>query len=132
MSVRDCTKQFYGVKAGWPVAWAHRLRRLRGRAPETHACPTPARQNDEITLRKAVSVRKTARRKDSLGASVNTSSSTSTHTGNASGANQSDEVGNSDAARRFGIPEGPCAFVRAMRSSLAASVRSFRSPTRPV
>ena len=28
------------------------------RAPETHACPTPAKQNEEITLRRTVSVRK--------------------------------------------------------------------------
>ena len=51
--------------------------------------------------------------------------------GNVSGANQNDEVGNGDAARRRRIPRVPLLLVRAERSSLAASVRSLSSPTHP-
>jgi hypothetical protein len=57
VSVRDCTKQFWEVKANAPVAWACWLRRSCGRASETLACPTSAKQNDKIALQEAVSVR---------------------------------------------------------------------------
>jgi hypothetical protein len=77
VSVRDCTKQSSEVKANQPVAWACWLRRFCGRASETLACPTPAKQNDKISLRRTVSVRQTARREGSLGAFVLGSRSTS-------------------------------------------------------
>src|SRR6266545_4486866 len=46
-------------------------------------------------------------------------------------ANQNDEVANSDAGRRCGILAVPFLFVCTTRSSLAASVRTTSSPTRP-
>ncbi len=98
---------------------------------ETLACPTSAKQNDKITLQRTVSVRTTARREGSLGASALGSSSAREKRRNVSGANQDDEVGIGDAARRFGIPWVPLRHGRAVRSSLAASVRSLSSPTRP-
>ena len=131
VSVRDGTKQLWEVKAGPPVAWANRLRRWQRRASETHTYPTPARQSAEIVLRRAVSVRKAARRKGSLGAFVKSFHLPWENTGYVSGANQSHEVGNSDAARRLGILTVPLLQVRARRSSLAASVRTCSSPTRP-
>jgi hypothetical protein len=49
---------------------------------------------------------------------------------NVPGANQSDEVGNTDAVRHFEILTVSLLFVWRMRSSLAASVRTDSSPAR--
>jgi hypothetical protein len=91
-----------------------------------------AKQNDKITLLEAVSVRNnSSTRGQPRGFRSWFQLSLLRTPGNVSGANQSDEVGSGDAARRCGIPRVPLLLVRAARSSLAASVRSSSSPTRP-
>ena len=53
MQPQGCTKQLFKVTVAWPVARARRLPGVTPSALETHAFPTPALQNQQLTLRKA-------------------------------------------------------------------------------
>jgi hypothetical protein len=131
VSVRDCTQQSSEVKTSVPVAWACWLRRCCCRASETRACPTSAKQNDKINSGEPSQFGRQLDARAASGLSFLVPALLQGNAGNVSGANQSDEVGNADAARRLGIRLVPVLRVRAPRSSLAASVRSSSSPTRP-
>src|SRR5207247_6217830 len=50
---QGCTKQLFKVGVAWPFARARRLPSVTPSALETHAFPTPALQNQQLTLRKA-------------------------------------------------------------------------------
>src|SRR5262249_46178179 len=73
VSVRDCTNQLYGSNQPATCLGQLAAAALALPRPETHACPTSGKQNEEITFPRTVSVRKTARREGSLGAFVTNS-----------------------------------------------------------
>jgi hypothetical protein len=130
VSVRDCTKQLSEVKGGQPLAWANRLRALRApqkllRAPRRPGKTRRSYSEEPSQLGKRLDARAASGRSSrcSLGLGSNA--------GDVSGANQTGEVGNSDAVRRLGLLTVPLLGVRTERSSLAASVRMCNSPTRP-